>query len=125
MKRNVGIAFGIAFSATLAFAGSIGGLATGNGMYYDASTRTLVIPGKVAEQLFIMRAGSPYYQGYTSYELSADEFTRLQRAADTNLTVSGTNKDRQVRYYKVESGDQIDEVKLIDLRIKMRSEVNY
>lgn len=122
MKLIVGIAFGIGLSTTVALAsGTLGGF----GLYYDSSTRTLIIPGKVAEQLFIMRAGSPYHQGYTSYELSADEFARLQRAADTNITISGTNKDRQVRSYKVESGDQIDEVKLIDLRIKMRSEVNY
>lgn len=113
MKRIVGIAFGIAFSATVANGGgTVGGF---DGMY-------VFVPGKLAERIAILREGSSSDSNFIAYPMSPDDFARLRNAADSQRMISakGVN-EKEPRYYRVYSGDQYNEVELVDPRAVMRN----
>jgi len=110
MKRLVGIALGIAFSATTANGGgSVGGF---SGMY-------VFVPGKLTERIAILREGSTSDSDYIAYPLSPDDFVRLRNAADSQQIIPAKGENG-IRYYRVYSGDQYNEVELVDPRTVMR-----
>jgi hypothetical protein len=118
MKRLVGIALGMALGATIVQAGgSIGGV----GLYYDAVGYTLRIPDKLAERFAVLRQNGGADSNLTTYSIKADDFVRLQNLADSRLTVSGKDSNDETRSYWVYSGDEINELMLIDRRAKMRN----
>jgi hypothetical protein len=111
MKRIVGIAFCLALGAGVASgAGSVGGF---TGMY-------VFVPGQLAERISILREGSTSDADYLAYPISADDFARLRNAADSMQIISAKGENG-TRYYRVYSGDQYDEVKLVDPRAPSRN----
>ena len=111
MKRIVGIAFFLALSANVATGvGSVGGF---NGMY-------MFVPGKLAERISILREGSTSDSDYIAYPMTPDDFARLRNAAESQRIISAKGEN-ETRYYRVYSGDQYNEVELVDPRAAMRN----
>ncbi|HET9238138.1 MAG TPA: hypothetical protein VFO10_12840 [Oligoflexus sp.] len=111
MKRIVGIAFFIALSANVASgAGSVGGFA---GMYVSVS-------GKLTERIVILREGSTSDSTHIAYPIPPDDFARLRNVADSWQFISAKGENG-TRTYRVNSGDQYNEVELVDPRAVMRN----
>lgn len=118
MKRLVGIALGMALGATIVQAGgSIGGV----GLYYDAMGYILRIPDRLPERFAILRQNGGADSDLIAYSLRGEDFARLQNLADSRLSVSGKNSNNETSSYWVNSGDEINELKLVDRRAAMRS----
>jgi hypothetical protein len=78
------------------------------------------VPGKLAERISLLREGSTPDSDYAAYPISSDDFARLRNAADS-LQVISAKGDNGTRYYRVYSGDQYNEVNLVDPRAVMRN----
>lgn len=118
MKRLVGIALGMALGATIVQAGgSIGGV----GLYYDTVGYTLRIPDRLAERFAVLRQNGGAESAIMAYSIKGDDFARLQNLTDSRVAVSGKDSNNETGSYWVYSGDEINELMLIDRRAKMRS----
>jgi len=127
MKRLIGIALLFVLGAGGAQAGGIGGIGNGGAgltVVYESSTHSLYIPGRLDERFEVLRRGVNSDSGLTVYYIEPGDFYRLQNALDSRQVINGYNDKGGMRSYRAVSGDQPQQVELIDRRAAIRNEVN-
>jgi len=122
MKRRLGIALGFVLGTGVAHAGGIGGLG-GIGLVaiYDQKTHTVCVPGQLDEHMEITRRGSSSSADLTAFYMNNNDFKFLQDVQDTRKTMSVKDENGATRSYRVISGDQTQQVELVDRRAAVRS----
>jgi len=121
MKRLIGIALGFVLGTGLAQAGGIGGLGGGGiglVIVYDQFTHSIWVPGQLDEHFEINRRSASSDSGYY---MDSKDFRLLQAAQDTRQVISAKDEGGGTRSYRVISGDQPQQVELIDRRAAARS----
>lgn len=126
MKRLVGIALMFVLGAGVAQGGGIGGLGGGGAgltIVYDAVTHSIWIPGHLDERFEITRRGASRDSELATYFMEPSDFSRLQQALDSRQVISAWGEHGGTRSYRAVSGDQPQQVELIDRRAAIRSKV--
>ncbi len=127
MKRFLEVACLFALGSGIAHAGGIGG-GSGNTIgsrvriEYDSTTQVIRIYGRTAERFEIGPSGSSSASGLTTYPMDPADLTKLQDLADTRKALNAVviTRDGEVaQSYNVVSGEELENVKLIDRRSKI------
>jgi hypothetical protein len=122
MKRFFGIALMFVLGAQAAQGGGIGGLGGGGaGMIrFDPMTLSIWVPGRLDERFEITRRGYSPDSELMTYFMEPGDFARLQDALDSRQVIQAHGEDGK-RSYRAISGEQMQQVELIDRRAAMRS----
>jgi len=123
MKRRIGIALGFVLATGVAQAGGIGGLGGGIGLVivYDSVNHTICVPGQLDEHFEINRRGASPDSGLPAYIMENKDFKILLNAQDTRQVITAKDEVGATRSYRVISGDQPQQVELIDRRTAIRN----
>jgi hypothetical protein len=126
MKIFLGIAFIFALAAQVAHGGGIGGIGGGGGstvaIYYYPATKILKIAGRPDMHFEIARKGTSRDSSLRTYYLEPAEFARLLEISDSREVIS-VQGEGGTSSYRVVSGEQLQQVELIDRRAAIRGEV--
>ncbi len=114
-------------AAGVAQGGGLGGLGGGLGMTaYDYVHQRVLVPGSLNhkdKRFEIIRRGVTADAGANSYVMEPGDFSRLQQVADSGKVINVLDDYDQTLSCRAVSGDQPQQVKLIDRRAAIRSEV--
>jgi hypothetical protein len=125
MKRLFGIAFLFVLGAQVAQGGGIGGLGGGGAgltIRFDPLTLRVWVPGRLDERFEVMPRGYHSDSELTTYSMEPEDFARLQDVLDSRQVIQ-VRGEGGTRSYRAVSGEQLQQVELIDRRAAIRSEV--
>jgi hypothetical protein len=124
MKRFLSIAFIFVLGSQVAQGGGVGGFGGSRAplIYYDPITHSLIIHGRPDIHFEITRKGSVSDSNLKTYSLDAAEFARLLEISDSREVIS-VQGEGGTSSYRVVSGEQLQQVELIDRRAAIRGEV--
>lgn len=113
-------------AAGVAQGGGLGGLGGGLGKTatYDSVHEKVLVRGSLNDtdrRFEIIRRGMTADAGANSYVMEAGDFARLQKVADSGKVINVIDEHKQTLSCRAESGDQPQQVKLIERRPAMRS----
>lgn len=127
MNRIVEFTLLLVFISSIAQAsGGIGG-SGGSGravIVIDPVSRTIYFPGQLDDCFEILPHDATVAPGTRTYYLDANDFVMLQNAQDTLATFEAQGADGSTKSYRVKSGDQLNQVEMIDRRAAIRSDIN-
>jgi hypothetical protein len=121
MKRLLGIAIVFVLKAGLAEGG--GGIGGFGMVTYDGTSHRIWISGHLDERFEIVRRGVNPNGDAMTYFMEPADFSRLQQAVDSRKVIQAQDDNGGTRSYRCVSGDQPQQVELIDRRAAIRSEV--
>ncbi|WP_141734362.1 hypothetical protein [Oligoflexus tunisiensis] len=121
MKSYFGIALFFVLGAQVAHGGGIGGLGGGTGLtiHFNPTTQSIRVPGHLDARFEIARRGAG---SESDYYMEPGDFARLLEVSDSRQVIIVWSEGG-TRSYRAVSGDQPQQVELIDRRAAIRSEV--
>jgi len=124
MKHFSEIALFFFLCADIAGATGIGGGSSGGAgrsvIVYDSQSNMLCIPGRLEEHVEISSLVVEFEANKASYTMSASDFALLHKAQDTLQVIDATTDSGAIKSYRIISGDEIDQLELIDRRAAIR-----